>query len=47
MTSKTDLALILQAYLLSIPSQDIAEAFDLDVSGVWRIRSGDARPERR
>lgn len=41
MTSKTDLALTLQAHLLSIPSQDISEALDLDASGVSRIRSGE------
>nr|WP_315181193.1 hypothetical protein [uncultured Cardiobacterium sp.] len=41
MTSNNDLALTLQAHLLSIPSQDIAEALELDASGVSRIRSGE------
>ena len=41
MTSNNDLALTLQAHLLSIPSQDIAEALELAASGVSRIRSGE------
>lgn len=41
MTSNNDLALTLQAHLLAIPGQDIAEALDLDASGVSRIRSGE------
>ena len=40
MTSKSDLALALQAHLLSIPSQEMAEVLELDASAVSRIRSG-------
>jgi len=41
MTSKSDLALALQAHLLSIPSQEMAEVLELDASAVSRIRSGE------
>ena len=41
MTSKSDFALALQAHLLSIPSQEMAEVLELDASAVSRIRSGE------